>query len=213
MVDSISRSAAARTEDGAPQDAKHRILTVATRLFGGQGYEATSIQAIAEEAGIRKQSLLYHYSSKEVLRDAVIDAWLQHWQEELPKLLAKASGYDRFSASVAALLDFFRDEPNRARLALRELLDRPEESRQRMRETLSPWIRLLANYIEMGKQTGHIRPEVQAESYVVQVMLMVVTAVAIGDAVSGLIGEQNEMNVDELIRIAHDALFVNPEKG
>lgn len=213
MVDSRNQSPSNAGDDATQGDAKVRVLAVATQLFGAQGYDATPIQAIAQAAGIRKQSLLYHFASKEVLRDAVIDDWLRHWQEELPKLLARADGHDRFTASMAALLDFFRADPNRARLALREMLDRPEELQQRMRETLSPWMRLLANYIEMGKVTGLIRPEVQAESYVVQVMQMVVTAVAIGDAASGLIGDRKETDVDELIRIAHDALFVNAEQG
>lgn len=207
MVDSTQPDNAL---DAPAQDAKARILAVATRLFGAQGYEATSIQAIAQGAGLRKQSLLYHYASKEHLRDAVIEAWLLHWREELPKILAYASGYDRFSAGVAALLVFFREEPNRARLALREMLDRPEASQRKMSEHLSPWMRLLADYIEMGKATGLIRPEVRAESYVVQVMLMVVTAVAIGDVATGLIGDRQEIDVEELIRIARDALFVAP---
>lgn len=204
MVDSMST----KSNDAAPApDAKARILAVATRLFGAQGYEATPIQAIAQDAGIRKQSLLYHYASKEHLRDAVIAAWLQHWQEELPKLLARDSGHDRFSASVTALLDFFRGDPNRARLALREMLDRPEEMQRQMREHLSPWLRLLVDYIEMGKASGLIRAEVEAESYVVQVMLMVVTAVAVGDVATGLVGDRKELDVEELIRIARDALF------
>ncbi len=193
-----------------PQDVKQRILTEATRLFGEQGYDATSIQAVAEQAGVRKQSLLYHYPSKEVLRLAVIEAWLMHWRDELPKLLARSSGFDRFSASVASLLGFFREDPNRARLALREMLDRPGELQALMREHLSPWIKMLTDYIRLGQETGLIRREANAESYVVQVLLMVITTVAVGDAAAGIVGDRPTLDVNEMVRIARDALFVAP---
>lgn len=206
MVESISPSAIVLPA----QDVKQRILTEATRLFGEQGYDATSIQAVAELAGVRKQSLLYHYPSKEQLRLAVIEAWLTHWRDELPKLLARSSGFDRFSASVASLLGFFREDPNRARLALREMLDRPGELQGLMRSHLSPWIKLLTDYIRLGQETGLIRSEVDPEGYVVQVLLMVVTTVAVGDAASGIVGERATMDVNELVRIARDALFVAP---
>ena len=191
-------------------DIKVRILAVATQLFGAQGYEATSIQAIAEGVGIRKQSLLYHYPSKEQLLHAVIEAWLLHWRDELPKLLARSSGYDRFSASVSALLAFFREDPNRARLSLREMLDRPEDLRQQMRKHLSPWMQLLTDYIRMGQASGLLRPDVNPESYVIQVMLMVVTSVAVGDVASALVADRSQADVTELVRIAREALFLAP---
>ena len=210
MVESNPHSTLANASPAPAQDAKGRILAVATQLFGAQGYEATSIQAIAEAVGIRKQSLLYHYPSKEQLLHAVIEAWLLHWREELPKLLAHSSGYDRFSASVSALLAFFRDDPNRARLALREMLDRPDDLRRQMREHLSPWMQLLTDYIRIGQASGRLRPEVNPESYVVQVMLMVVTSVAVGDVASALVAGQGDADATELVRIAREALFLAP---
>lgn len=208
MVESTADTAAIVGTAHA-QDAKARILAVATHLFGAHGYEATSIQAVAEGAGIRKQSLLYHYPSKEQLLHAVIEAWLLHWQAELPKLLARSSGYDRFSASVSALLDFFREDPNRARLVLREMLDRPAALRQQLREHLSPWMQLLTDYIRMGQGSGLLRPEVNPEAYVVQVLLMVVTAVAVGDVAAGMVAGPQVVDVTELVRIAREALFVS----
>jgi AcrR family transcriptional regulator len=210
MVESISHNAPDSITGSPPQDVKARILAMATRLFGEQGFEATSIQAIAEASGIRKQSLLYHYPSKEVLHHAVIQASMLHWRDELPKLLARSSGYDRFTASVTALLAFFREDPNRARLALRVMLDQPEELRRQMREQLSPWVMLLTEFIRMGQASGLLRREVNAEAYVVQVLLMVVTSVAVGDVASALVGERQETDVNELVRMARDALFVAP---
>lgn len=192
------------------EDARSRLLQAATRLFGARGFDATSLQAIADEVGIRKQSLLYHFPSKEALHAHVIEASLLHWRDELPRLMATTSSYDRFSATIAALLSFFRDDPNRARLTLREMLDRPEALRRRMEELLSPWIRLLTDYIRMGQASGYLRPEVQPEAYVIQVLMMVLSTVAIGDVAAGIAGAAGRPDDGELVRMAREALFVHP---
>uniref|UniRef100_UPI003F493230 TetR family transcriptional regulator n=1 Tax=Nonomuraea sp. CA-252377 TaxID=3240003 RepID=UPI003F493230 len=46
-----------------------RILAAARSLFAARGYRATSMQAIADEVGITKAALYYHFASKdEILR-------------------------------------------------------------------------------------------------------------------------------------------------
>ncbi|HMJ12015.1 MAG TPA: helix-turn-helix domain-containing protein, partial [Polyangiaceae bacterium] len=65
-------------------DVRAQILGAATRLFAAQGFEGTSLQDVAEEVGIRKPSLLYHFASKDELRQAVLRELLAHWKETLP---------------------------------------------------------------------------------------------------------------------------------
>lgn len=48
------------------------ILTVATKVFHRKGYEAASLQDIADELGIRKASLFYYFPSKEELLHEVL---------------------------------------------------------------------------------------------------------------------------------------------
>lgn len=46
---------------------KQRIKDIAVQHFNRLGYEGTKMAQIAEEAGIRKQSLAYHYPTKKAL--------------------------------------------------------------------------------------------------------------------------------------------------
>lgn len=46
---------------------KEKIKTIATSHFNEFGYEGTKLSQIAEEVGIRKQSLAYHFPNKRVL--------------------------------------------------------------------------------------------------------------------------------------------------
>lgn len=50
-----------------------QILEVATLAFANSGYEATSLDEIAGEVGYTKQTVLYHFESKEGLLEAVVD--------------------------------------------------------------------------------------------------------------------------------------------
>lgn len=215
MVDPAPKPAPALENLPRPTDVHARILQEAVRLFGTIGYEATSLQSIAEAVGIRKPSLLYHFSSKEELHRQVIESSLEHWRMELPRVLAKSlTGYDRFDSAMTALLDFFRSDPNRAKLTMREMLDRPDALRERLTEHLSPWIKILTEYIRMGQKSGLIKPDLHPESYVVQVLLMVMSTAAVGDVAAALAGTRNpgqdERDKAELVRIAREAVFVDP---
>lgn len=52
---------------------RDRILVAALDAFAARGVEATSLDAVAAELGIRKQTILYWFASKEQLLLAVID--------------------------------------------------------------------------------------------------------------------------------------------
>ena len=113
------------------------------------GFDGTSLQ-VADAVGMRKPSLLYHFRSKEALRESVIES-LAHWQETLPRLLAESRyGPDRFANLFDALLSF-EEEPRRARLVTRAALDHPELVRRLLREQLRPWTILLSDTINMGR--------------------------------------------------------------
>ena len=204
-------------QEDRPVDMRRRILEEGIRLFGENGFEGTSIQAVADAVGIRKPSLLYHFKSKDELRQAVIRDLFTHWQQELPRLLAGAtSGHDRFSSTVEALVGFFLSDANRARVAIRESLDRPKELRKMASDLVLPWTRLLVEYIRMGQEAKIIKREVDPESYIMQVMVMVIGTVALGHVVSALTDagseERRERGIKELVRIARDTLFETPNQ-
>jgi len=52
---------------------RDRILAAALSGYGTQGYAATSLDDLAERLGIRKQTILYWFPSKQELFEAVID--------------------------------------------------------------------------------------------------------------------------------------------
>lgn len=67
-----------------PEDTRTRIQDIALRLFTEQGYEATSLREIAEELGVTKAALYYHFRTKDDIVASLVDVRVQ----EIEKLLA-----------------------------------------------------------------------------------------------------------------------------
>ncbi|GGO63789.1 TetR/AcrR family transcriptional regulator [Nonomuraea cavernae] len=84
------------------EDTRTRIQEIALRLFTEQGYEATSLREIAEELGVTKAALYYHFKTK----DDIV-----------------AGLADQRVAEIEELLAWFKEQP-RTPEARRELLRR-----------------------------------------------------------------------------------------
>lgn len=191
-------------------DVRSRILVEATRLFAERGYDGTSIQAVAEAVGIRRPSLLYHFPSKAELRDAVLANMLAYWKDALPGILTAAtSGGDRLDKSLSTMASFFVDDPNRARLLAREMLDRPDALRALFREHLRPWTGLLTGYIQMGQEAGSVRPDLDPEAWTLHMITAAIGAVAVGPVSNHMLADAPavERQLRELVRVAKASLF------
>ena len=56
-----------------------RLLDVATRLFMERGFDGTSIDAVAEAAGLSKPTVYARYLDKRDLFAAVLRGWIRRW--------------------------------------------------------------------------------------------------------------------------------------
>jgi len=83
-----------------------RILDAAEALFAEGGYDAVSVRAITDLAGVRLNLLSYHFKSKEGLFEAVIDRRLHVLNQKRRELLATAEAGGAVP-NVDALLTIF----------------------------------------------------------------------------------------------------------
>ena len=67
-----------------------RILDGALRTFGTRGYDGTSLDALAANVGVRKQTILHHFGSKERLLDALVERSAEELVATLDAALAHA---------------------------------------------------------------------------------------------------------------------------
>ena len=60
-----------------------RILRSAERAFSEKGFSGTSMESVAELAGISKQNLIYYFDNKELLYRRVLQDILDLWIEKM----------------------------------------------------------------------------------------------------------------------------------
>lgn len=82
-----------------------RILDAALTLFGTRGFEATSLDAIAADLGVRKQTILYWFPSKDALLDAVVERSAGELVAAIEHALANARD-DRVDALLQVVLRY-----------------------------------------------------------------------------------------------------------
>lgn len=209
---------AASEEKAARGEVRAAVVRAATRLFAERGFDGTALQDIADAVGVSKPAVLHHFPSKELVRDAVLDGFLAHWKEALPQLLfAAPTGVGRFEAIFGAVRQFFGEEPDRARLITREMLDRPDAVRALLREAVRPWLAAIAGFIRAGQAGGTHHPDLDPEAYLLQ-MLQVAIAAGVSNAVLPValdddLAKARARGDRELDRIARTALFVTRDEA
>ena len=103
---------------------REHILVEAISCFAEAGYDGTSLNDIAAAVGIRRQSLLHHFPSKEQLYGEVFERMLGDWISRLADVIeTQARGFDKVETVLQVGFDFFADNPSYVRLVRREAID------------------------------------------------------------------------------------------
>ena len=134
-----------------------RILDAALASFGTRGYEASSLDAIAAELGVRKQTILYYFPSKEALLEAVIDRSASELSAALEDALVRAGeGWARVEAVVRSVFRLALRRPELLGL-LREVSRLGPPPATRLTEALDPLVQRARLFLEAEMDNGTMR--------------------------------------------------------
>jgi len=187
-----------------------RILDVALVSFARRGYETTSLDALADELGIRKQSILYWFPSKETILDAVIDRAASDLARALERSLGGAGdGWHRVEAVVRSAFRLGAARPELFGL-VREATRLGPPAATRLIGSLDPLVARASAFLQAEMDAGHMR------HHEPRLLLLAIYATVVGmitevDVLRAL-GEEPEIRSlvrrrQEILRLLHSALM------
>ena len=137
---------------------RDRILETALDLFGMRGVDAVSLDEIARAVGVRKQTVLYWFESKDVLVDEVLAVAAAELVIVIDAALRAAPDdpLDRIDAVVRAV---FRPAVRRPALLglVREVSRLESDQAARLRERLQPLVDRAVAYLGDEMAAGRLR--------------------------------------------------------
>ena len=154
----------------APRPVRHRsaglqtraeIVAAAERHFAERGFEATRLEDIATEVGIRRAAIFYYFGDKQELYAAVLDEIFGDWTAALP---TGGSPAERLEASLIGWIDYVARRPTVARLILREAATaQPGVVSQFVRAgSAVEWLQAV---IDEGVASGELKPIIEPHRF------------------------------------------------
>lgn len=98
------------------------ILEAALDVFSKFGFRGSTLDQIADTAGLSKPNLLYYFSSKEAIYLELLEQLLATWLDPLRTMDPDGNPIDEIMGYVRRKMDMSRDFPRESRLFANEML-------------------------------------------------------------------------------------------
>lgn len=159
-----------------PRRRRGEVLDAAVRIFHAKGYDATSIQDIADEVGILKGSIYYYITSKEdVLFEILKDVHEEAFKAVQDAVAIDGDPLQRIRAFVATLAQFNADHPERMGIFLHDLRSLSEDRRNEIVHKRDRYDKMLRKMISEGQDQGLVCPDIDPKLATLAIMGMINT--------------------------------------
>lgn len=126
-----------------------RILHAALVEFAAVGYRSAKLADIAARAGIRRPSLLYHFSSKEALYRATVQRAFSALGEVLAdSMQGQGTFVELLTRVVRSYADFLEAQPEVGGIILREMLGEQGPGAEIVVQQIAPLVDAVERFIE-----------------------------------------------------------------
>jgi AcrR family transcriptional regulator len=152
--------ASAGTTDASRED---QILEAATRIFQERGYDATTIQAIADDVGILKGSLYYYIDTKEDLLYRIIETVHAGLAENSQIAFAKSDPVERLRLFIEGHVRFCANNLAAIGVFLHDFRALRGERRAEIVTKRDAYDQELRQLLREGKKAGVVRSDLDLD--------------------------------------------------
>lgn len=89
-----------------------QLIDVGRTVFAERGYEATSVEEIAERAKVSKPIIYEHFGGKEGLYAVIIDREMEHIVARISEAIGSGSPRERLEQAAVAFLSYVEEQPD-----------------------------------------------------------------------------------------------------
>ena len=97
-----------------------QLVEVGRRLFAERGYEATSVEEIAERAKVSKPIVYEHFGGKEGLYAVVVDREIEHIVASIEQAVSTGTPRARLDGAALAFMTYVKERPEGFAVLLRD---------------------------------------------------------------------------------------------
>ena len=135
------------------------IIEEAIRQFGRDGFKGASLEHIAQAVGVRKQTLLYYFPTKDALLEACLTAAGDRLAADIGAALADAESYwEKAEAVIHAVFRLAADWPEFP-MFVREAGRLGPEAFDRFAAVIDPLRERAIGFLQTGMDDGEIRKQ------------------------------------------------------
>lgn len=147
-----------KTEE-AKKDKLEQLFEAATKRFGGDGYSETTMDSIAEEAGVSKGTLYYYFDSKEELFLELLNHWLEKFEIGWDERKLGDSPVRELAQLHTTMISTVEETAPLGKLMLEFWANasRKKKLEKLLNETLQEYRKKTAEIIKKGKEKGVFR--------------------------------------------------------
>lgn len=136
---------------------RERILEAALDVFSTNGFRGSTIDQIAEAAGMSKPNLLYYFPAKEKIHETLIHRLLETWLEPLEMMSPDGDPMTEIRSYIRRKLEMARDLPRESRLFANEILQGAPRILPMIEDELKPLVDEKAEVIRGWMNEGKLR--------------------------------------------------------
>jgi AcrR family transcriptional regulator len=97
-----------------------QLVEIGRTVFAERGYEAASVEEIADRAGISKPIVYEHFGGKEGLYAVIVDREVEHIVSRIVEAMSSGSPRERLEAAALAFLTYVKERPGGFAVLLRD---------------------------------------------------------------------------------------------
>lgn len=147
-----------KTESRIQKKNQAAILAAGLEVFSQYGFRGSTLDQIAQAAGLSKPNILYYFSSKDAIYVALLSRLLDDWMNPVYAINPVGDPVEEILQYAKIKLDMSRQYPAESRLFANEIIQGAPRIIDVLSGELHDTMQSLAKVVEGWVEQGRIRP-------------------------------------------------------